>query len=68
MNMYNLKHLSLTLAYYLCIAVKYSLLVVVKPVSLVFATLDSMVSEWEPGKPLHKSSVDDIDYDKHLGI
>ena len=68
MNMYNLKHLSLTALYYLCIAVKYSLLVVVKPVSLVFATMDAVVSEWTPSKPLHKSSVDDIDYDKHLGI
>ena len=68
MNMYNLKHLSLTALYYVSIAIKYSLLVVVKPVSLVFATLDAVVSEWTPSKPLHKSSVDDIDYDKHLGI
>ena len=66
--MHNIKHLSLTLAYYLCIVVKYALLVVVKPVSAVFATLESIVSEWEPSKPLHKSDGDDIDYDKHLGI
>ena len=67
--MHNIKHLSLTLAYYLCIAVKYALLVVVKPASAVFATLESTLSEWEPSKPLHKSDPDDdIDYDKHLGI
>ena len=59
--MYNLKHLSLTLLYYLCIAVKYSLLVVFKPLSFAFGTVDAIVSEWEPVKPLHKSR--DIDYD-----
>ena len=66
--MYNIKYHALKLAYYLSIVVKYSLLVVVKPASLVFATLDSIVSEWEPTKPLHTSKGDDIDYDKHLGI
>ena len=59
--MYNLKHLSLTLVYYLSIVVKYSLLVVFKPLSFAFATLESILSEWEPSKPLHKSK--DIDYD-----
>ena len=66
--MYNFKHHLLTLLYYASIVVKYSLLVVVKPVSMVFATVDAILSEWEPSKPLHTSSVDDIDYDKHLGI
>jgi len=68
MNMYNIKYYSLLALYYLSIAIKYSLLVVVKPVSTVFATMDAILSEWEPSKPLHKSDGDDIDYDKHLGI
>ena len=59
--MYNFKHLSLTLVYYLCIVVKYSLLVVFKPLAFVFSTVDATVSEWTPSKPLHKSA--DIDYD-----
>ena len=66
--MHNIKYHALNLVYYISIVVKYSLLVVVKPASAVFATLDSIVSEWEPTKPLHTSKGDDIDYDKHLGI
>jgi len=55
--------------YWVCILIKYSILVVAKPLALLFSTVDSTVSEWEPSKPLHKSSGDDdIDYDKHLGI
>ena len=59
--MYNLKHYSLLSLYYANTLVKYSLLVVVKPVSAVFATLESILAEWEPEKPLHKSK--EIDYD-----
>ena len=59
--MYNLKHLSLTLLYYISIVVRGLLLLVFKPLSFVFSTVDSIVSEWEPVKPLHKSK--DIDYD-----
>jgi len=59
--MYNLKHYSLLSLYYANTLVKYSLLVVVKPVSAVFATLESILAEWEPNKPLHKSK--EIDYD-----
>ena len=59
--MYNLKHYSLLALYYTNTLVKYSLLVVVKPVSAVFATLESILAEWEPNKPLHKSK--EIDYD-----
>jgi len=59
--MYNLKHYSLLSLYYANTLVKYSLLVVVKPVSAVFATLESILAEWEPSKPLHKSK--EIDYD-----
>ena len=67
--MYNFKHHTLTLVYYISIVVRGLLLVVFTPLSWVFATVDAIVSEWEPSKPLHKSSVDDdIDYDKHLGI
>lgn len=68
MNMYTLKHYSLLALYYIQIVVRGLLLCVFTPLSFVFATLDSMVSDWEPSKPLHKSGVDDIDYDKHLGI
>ena len=69
MNLYNIKHHALTLVYYLSIVIKYSLLVVFKPLSWVFSTVDAILSEWEPSKPLHTSkSDDDIDYDKHLGI
>ena len=67
--MYNFKHHTLTLVYYMSIVVRGLLLVVFTPLSWVFATVDAIVSEWEPSKPLHKSSVDDdIDYDKPLGI
>ena len=59
--MYNLKHYSLLSLYYASILVRGLLLVVFKPLSFVFSTVDSIVSEWEPSKPLHKSK--DIDYD-----
>ena len=66
--MYNLKHLSLTLAYYASILTRGLLLVVLAPLNFIIEALYTIVSEWEPSKPLHKSGVDDIDYDKHLGI
>ena len=66
--MYNLKHYSLVALYYIQIVTRGLLLIVFKPLAFVFASVDAIVSEWEPSKPLHKSSVDDIDYDKHLGI
>ena len=66
--MYNLKHLSLTLLYYASTLVRGLLLVVLAPLNFIIEALYTIVSEWEPSKPLHKSSVDDIDYDKHLGI
>ena len=59
--MYNIKHYGLTLAYYLSIVVKYSLLVVFTPLNFTVEAVYSIVSEWEPVKPLHKSA--DIDYD-----
>jgi len=66
--MYNVKHLSLTLLYYVSILVRGLLLVVLAPLNFIIEALYTIVSEWEPVKPLHESSVDDIDYDKHLGI
>ena len=66
--MYNLKHLSLTLLYYASILTRGLLLVVLAPLNFIIEALYTIVSEWEPSKPLHTSSVDDIDYDKHLGI
>ena len=68
MNLYNIKHHALTILYYAAIVVRGLLLIVFKPLSFVFATVDAVVSEWEPSKPLHTSKGDDIDYDKHLGI
>ena len=68
MNMYNFKHYGLLALYYISIVVRGLLLIVFKPLSLVFSTVDAVISEWEPSKPLHKSDGDDIDYDKHLGI
>jgi len=61
MTMRNLKHYTLTLLYYVSILVRGLLLIVFKPLSFVFSTVDAIVSEWEPSKPLHKSK--DIDYD-----
>ena len=61
MTMYNLKYYSQLTLYYLCVVVRGLLLVVFKPLAAVFSTLDAIVSEWEPSKPLHKTS--DIDYD-----
>ena len=67
--MYNFKYYSLLALYYAATLVRGLLLSVFKPLSFVFATVDAVVSEWEPSKPLHTSSVDDdMDYDKHLGI
>lgn len=66
--MYNFKYYSLLALYYASILVRGLLLIVFKPLSFVFATVDAVVSEWEPSKPLHTSQGDDIDYDKHLGI
>ena len=66
--MYNLKHYSLVALYYIQIVTRGLLLIVFKPLAFVFASVDAIVSEWEPSKPLHTSSVDDTDYDKHLGI
>jgi hypothetical protein len=68
MNAYNLKYYSQLTAYYISIVTRGLLLVVFKPLAYITSTVDSTVSEWEPSKPLHTSSVDDIDYDKHLGI
>ena len=59
--MYNLKHYSLLSLYYISIVVRGLLLVVVTPLNFTFETLYSIVSDWEPSKPLHKSK--DIDYD-----
>ena len=59
--MYNLKHLSLTLVYYISIVVRGLLVVVLAPLNFVFEALYTIASEWEPSKPLHKSK--DIDYD-----
>ena len=61
MTMRNLKHYTLTLLYYVSILVRGLLLIVFKPLSFVFSTVDAIASEWEPSKPLHKSK--DIDYD-----
>ena len=66
--MYNLKHYSLLSLYYANTLDKYSLLVVVKPVSAVFATLESILAEWEPSKPLHKSKEIDYDNPDNYGI
>ena len=45
--------------YYVCTLVRGLLLVVFKPLSFLFATVDAIVSEWEPSKPLHKSDEHD---------
>ena len=68
MNLYNIKYHALNLLYYIAIVVRGLLLLVFKPLSWVFSTVESILSEWEPSKPLHKSDADDIDYDKHMGI
>ena len=69
MNMYTIKHHALTILYYTAILTRGLLLVVLAPLNFIIEALYTIVSEWEPSKPLHKSSVDDdIDYDKHLGI
>ena len=66
--MYNIKHHALTLLYYISIVVRGLLLVVLAPLNFIVEALYTIVSDWEPSKPLHKSSGDDIDYDEHLGI
>ena len=59
MNMHNLKHLSLTLLYYIQIVVRGLLVVVLTPLNFVIEALYSIVSDWEPSKPLHKSTEQD---------
>ena len=68
MNMYNVKYHALNLLYYIAIVVRGLLVVVLAPLNFVFEALYTIVSEWEPSKPLHTSKGDDIDYDKHLGV
>ena len=68
MNMYNFKHYALTILYYTSIVTRGLLLVVLAPLNFMVEALYTIVSDWEPHKPLHKSSADDIDYDEHLGI
>lgn len=67
--MYNFKYYSLLALYYAATLVRGLLLVLLTPVNFTVEALYSIVSDWEPSKPLHKSNPDDdIDYDKHLGI
>mgnify|MGYP000880287863 CR=1 FL=1 len=55
--------------YYVCITIKYSVLVVAKPVAMLFSTVDSTVSDWEPNKPLHTSDeVDPMQDPDNLGV
>ena len=68
MTMYNLGYYTRLTVYYLCVVTRGLLVVVLAPLNFVFEALYTIASEWEPSKPLHTSSVDDIDYDKHLGI
>ena len=68
MNLYNIKYHALNLLYYAAIVVRGLLVVVLAPLNFAFEALYTIVSEWEPSKPLHKSDSDDIDYDKHMGI
>jgi hypothetical protein len=68
MTMYNLRYYTRLTLYYCAVVVRGLLLVVFTPLAALFGTLESTVSEWEPNKPLHTTSEDDIDYDKHLGI
>ena len=59
--MYNLKHYTLTVLYYISIVIRGLLLIVLKPLNFIVELVYSMVSDWDPSKPLHKSK--DIDYD-----
>ena len=61
MNLYNIKYHALNLAYYAAIVVRGLLVVVLAPLNFAFEALYTIVSEWEPIKPLHKSK--EIDYD-----
>ena len=55
--------------YYACTLVRGVLLIVLTPLNFIVEAAYSIVSDWEPSKPLHASDeADDIDYDKHLGI
>jgi hypothetical protein len=54
--------------YYASIVTRGLLLVVLAPLNFIIEVLYTIVSEWEPSKPLHSSKGDDIDYNKHLGI
>ena len=67
--MYNIKYYTLTILYYISIVTRGLLLVVLAPLNFIVEALYTIVSEWEPSKPLHKSGGDDdTDWDRHLGI
>ena len=68
MNMYNIKHLSLTALYYIQIVVRGALVIVLTPLNFTVEALYSMVSDWEPQKPLHKSHEVDYDDPDNYGI
>ena len=55
MNKNTAKYYGQLCLYYTSIVVRITALVIVKPVSIAFGTLDSVVSDWEPRKPLHTS-------------
>ena len=66
--MYNFKYYSLLALYYAATLVRGLLLIVLAPLNFVFETLCSMVSDWEPYKPLHKSQEVDYDDPDNYGI
>jgi hypothetical protein len=68
MTMYNLRYYTRLTVYYLCVVTRGLLVVVLAPLNFTVEAVYSIVSDWEPHKPLHTSDSDDIDYDKHLGI
>ena len=68
MNMYNVKHYGLLALYYAATLVRGLLVVVLAPLNFTFETLYSMVSDWEPSKPLHKSHEVDYDDPDNYGI
>lgn len=64
-----MKYYLLLSIYYVCILVKYVLLVVFKPVALVTSTVAETASEWEPNKPLHTSDeLDPMQDPDNLGV
>ena len=68
MNMYNIKYYIHLALYHVSTLVRGLLVIVLKPLNFMVEAAYSIVSDWEPSKPLHKSHEVDYDDPDNYGI